>query len=201
MGEVHPIAETPRGKSRAQTLSSDLELEQLLSRCALHEERALAELYNMVGATLLGIMMRILRSRALAEEALQDVMVRVWQHADRYVAYRGRALPWLISIARYRAIDVLRAQRSQVTLDDAPAEALMDVAAEEFPDTTTSQRMRRALEDCLKRLTPDQRKCLSLAYIEGYSQDEIATAINSPLGTVKSWVRRGLSSLKRCMDS
>ena len=201
MGEVHPIAETPRGKSRAQTLSADLELEQLLSRCALREERALAELYNLVGATLLGIMMRILRSRALAEEALQDVMVRVWQHADRYVAYKGRAMPWLISIARYRAIDVLRAQRMQVTLDDAPAEALMDVAAEEFPDTTTSQRMRRALEDCLKRLTPDQRKCLSLAYIEGYSQDEIATAINSPLGTVKSWVRRGLSSLKRCMDS
>jgi len=201
MGEVHPIAETPRGKSRAQTLSADLELEQLLGRCALREERALAELYNLVGATLLGIMMRILRSRALAEEALQDVMVRVWQHADRYVAYKGRAMPWLISIARYRAIDVLRAQRSQVTLDDAPAEALMDVAAEELPDTTTSQRMRRALEDCLKRLTPDQRKCLSLAYIEGYSQDEIATAINSPLGTVKSWVRRGLSSLKRCMDS
>jgi RNA polymerase sigma-70 factor (ECF subfamily) len=201
MGEVRPIAETPRGKSRAQTLSADLELEQLLGRCALREERALAELYNLVGATLLGIMMRILRSRALAEEALQDVMVRVWQHADRYVAYKGRAMPWLISIARYRAIDVLRAQRSQVTLDDAPAEALMDVAAEELPDTTTSQRMRRALEDCLKRLTPDQRKCLSLAYIEGYSQDEIATAINSPLGTVKSWVRRGLSSLKRCMDS
>lgn len=201
MGEVHPIAETPRDKSRAQTLSADLELEQLLSRCALREERALAELYNLVGATLLGIMMRILRSRALAEEALQDVMVRVWQHADRYAAYRGRAMPWLISIARYRAIDVLRAQRAQVTLDDAPAEALMDVAAEEFPDTTTSQRMRRALEHCLKRLTPDQRKCLSLAYIEGYSQDEIATAINSPLGTVKSWVRRGLSSLKRCMDS
>jgi len=201
MGEVHPIAETPRGKSRAQTLSADLELEQLLGRCALREERALAELYNLVGATLLGIMMRILRSRALAEEALQDVMVRVWQHADRYVAYKGRAMPWLISIARYRAIDVLRAQRSQVTLDDAPAEALMDVAAEELPDTTTSQRMRRVLEDCLKRLTPDQRKCLSLAYIEGYSQDEIATAINSPLGTVKSWVRRGLSSLKRCMDS
>jgi RNA polymerase sigma-70 factor (ECF subfamily) len=201
MGDVHPITDVPRGKSRAQAQSTDLELEALLSRCALREERALAELYNLVSAPLLGIMLRILRSRALAEEALQDVMVRVWQHADRYVAYKGRAMPWLISIARYRAIDVLRAQRTQVTLDDAPAEALMDVAAEEFPDTTTSLRLRRALDDCLKRLTPDQRKCLSLAYIEGYSQDEIATAINSPLGTVKSWVRRGLSSLKRCMDS
>ena len=201
MGEVQQITDAPRGKGRALSASFDLELEQLLGRCALREQRALAELYGLVSGPLLGIMLRILRSRALAEEALQDVMVRIWQHADRYVAYRGRAMPWMISIARYRAIDVLRAQRAQVTLEDAPPEALMDEAAEEFPETTTSQRVRRALDECLKRLSPDQRKCLSLAYIEGYSQDEIATAINSPLGTVKSWVRRGLSSLKRCMDS
>ena len=147
------------------------------------------------------ILLRTLRNQALAEEALQDVMVRVWQRADQYVAYRGRAMTWLISIARYRAIDLLRAQHTQVTLEDAPAEALMDLSSAEFADTTTSQRLLRALDDCLKRLTPDQRRCIALAYVEGYSQDQIASTIDSPLGTVKSWMRRGLSSLKRCLES
>lgn len=183
----------------AADLRSD-DVEALLSRCALRDERALAELYRLVSARLFGMLLRILKSRALAEEALQDVMVRVWQRADQYAAYRGRAMTWLISIARYRAIDLLRAQHVQVTLDEAPDEALMDASAE-FADTTTSQRLRHALDDCLNRLTADQRRCLTLAYVEGFSQDQIASAIHSPLGTVKSWMRRGLASLKRCMDS
>lgn len=177
------------------------DVEALLSRCALRDERALAELYQLVSARLFGMLLRILKRRALAEEALQDVMVRVWQRADQYAAYRGRAMTWLISIARYRAIDLLRSQHVQVTLDDAPDEALMDASAAEFADTTTSQRLRHALDDCLNRLTADQRRCLTLAYVEGFSQDQIASTIHSPLGTVKSWMRRGLASLKRCMDS
>ena len=176
-------------------------VELLLIRCARQDERALAELYPLVAAQLFGLLMRMLRSSALAEEALQDVMVRVWQRADQFAAYRGRAMTWLMSIARYRAIDLLRAQRKQVTLDEAPEDALVDVATAEFADNVTSQRSRRALDDCLSRLTPHQRKCIALAYVEGYSQDQIANAIDSPLGTVKSWMRRGLNSLKRCLEA
>lgn len=177
------------------------EVEALLGRCALRDQQALAELYGAVSARVLGLLLRMLKNRAVAEEALQDVMVRVWQRSDQYAAYRGRALTWILSIARYRAIDLLRAQRIQVTLDDVPEETLADPDAEEFSQTMSSQRSRRALDDCMRRLTPEQQRCLSLAYVDGYSQDEIAAAIESPLGTVKSWVRRGLASLKRCMDA
>lgn len=177
----------------------DDRIEQLLSRCALRDERALSELYELVSSQLFGILLRILKRRALAEEALQDVMVRVWQRADQYVAYRGRAMAWLSSIARYRAIDLLRAQRVHTSIDDAPAEALAD--HDDFADATLSQRLRNALGDCLGRLNQEQQRCIALAYVDGYSQDQIAVAIGSPLGTVKSWMRRGLMSLKRCLES
>jgi RNA polymerase sigma-70 factor (ECF subfamily) len=176
-------------------------IEQLLGRCAQRDERALQELYQLVSGQLLGILMRILRRRAVAEEALQDVMVKIWERADQYVAYRGRAMAWISAIARYRAIDLLRRQQAAAPLDDAPAEALVDISAADFVDTTTSARLRKALSDCFGRLTAEQRRCLELAYVDGYSQDQIATEISSPLGTVKSWMRRGLSSLKRCLDS
>lgn len=178
-----------------------MDVEVLLSRCAQKDERALQELYQLISGQLFGVLMRILRRRALAEEALQDVMVRIWQRADQYVAYRGRAMAWITAIARYRAIDLLRKQHADSPLDDAPMEALADLSAADFADTTTSQRLRKALSDCFGRLSDEQRRCLSLAYVDGYSQDQIATAIASPLGTVKSWMRRGLASLKRCLDS
>lgn len=183
----------------ASEQDSDDRIERLLSRCALRDERALGELYELVSSQLFGVLLRILKRRALAEEALQDVMVRVWQRADQYVAYRGRAMAWLSSIARYRAIDLLRAQRVHTSIDDAPAEALAN--ADDFAEATTSQRLRNALGDCLGRLNQEQQRCISLAYVDGYSQDQIATAIGSPLGTVKSWMRRGLMSLKRCLES
>lgn len=176
-------------------------IELLLGRCAQRDERALQELYQLISGQLLGILLRILRRRAVAEEALQDVMVKIWQRADQYVAYRGRAMAWITAIARYRAIDLLRRQQAAAPLDDAPAEALVDITAADFVDTTTSARLRKALNDCFSRLTAEQRRCLELAYVDGYSQDQIASEIESPLGTVKSWIRRGLASLKRCLDS
>jgi RNA polymerase sigma-70 factor, ECF subfamily len=189
----------PAPSSAAGLADSD-RVEELLGRCALRDERALGELYALVSSQLFGILLRILKQRALAEEALQDVMVRVWQRAEQYVSYKGRAMAWLSSIARYRAIDLLRAQRVHTSIDDAPQEALAD-SSSDFADSTTSQRMRNALGDCLGRLNVEQQRCISLAYVDGYSQDQIATAIGSPLGTVKSWMRRGLASLKRCLES
>jgi RNA polymerase sigma-70 factor, ECF subfamily len=199
MSRIHPTTTAAATEPAAGDTQPDDRIEQLLSRCALRDERALGELYELVSSQLFGILLRILKRRALAEEALQDVMVRVWQRADQYVAYRGRAMPWLASIARYRAIDLLRAQRTHTSIDDAPAEALAN--DDDFADATLSQRLRNALGDCLGRLNQEQQRCIALAYVNGYSQDQIATAIGSPLGTVKSWMRRGLASLKRCLES
>ena len=190
----------PRG-SAGQGCSASAPLQTIDELATARDQQALAELYEAVSARVLGLLLRILKNRAVAEEALQDVMVRVWQRSDQYAAYRGRAITWILSIARYRAIDLLRAQRMQVPLDEVPEEALADPDAEEFSRAVSSQRSRRALDDCMQRLTPEQQRCLSLAYVDGYSQDEIAMAIESPLGTVKSWVRRGLLQLRDCMGA
>jgi RNA polymerase sigma-70 factor, ECF subfamily len=203
MADVH--SQTLEAPSNVPLSSQDAtqaeRIEHLLGRCAQRDERALQELYQLISGQLLGVLIRILRRRAVAEEALQDVMVKIWERADQYVAYRGRAMAWISAIARYRAIDLLRRQQAASPIEDAPAEALVDITAADFVDGTTSARMRKALNDCFSKLTAEQRRCLELAYVDGYSQDQIAGEIDSPLGTVKSWIRRGLASLKRCLDS
>jgi RNA polymerase sigma-70 factor (ECF subfamily) len=202
MADVHSSAlEAPSGPLLSQDATQAERIELLLGRCAQRDEHALQELYQLISGQLLGVLMRILRRRAVAEEALQDVMVKIWERADQYVAYRGRAMSWITAIARYRAIDLLRRQQAATSIDDAPAEALVDITAADFVDSTSSARMRKALNDCFSKLTAEQRRCLELAYVDGYSQDQIAGEISSPLGTVKSWIRRGLASLKRCLDS
>jgi RNA polymerase sigma-70 factor (ECF subfamily) len=176
-------------------------IESLLGRCALRDERALEELYRAVSTQLYGLLVRMLHSRSVAEEALQDVMVKVWERADQYVAYRGRAMAWLTSIARYRAIDLLRAQRQDAPLEEAPEAALADETSTAANESVASEKLQHNLTDCLSQLNQEQQKCIALAYVDGYSHDQIARALVAPLGTVKSWVRRGLLSLKRCLES
>lgn len=179
-------------------------VESLLGRCALRDSQALNELYELVAPRLLGVLMRMLKSRAVAEEALQDVIVRVWQRAGQFEAYRGRGMAWLVSIARNRAIDMLRTQRSMVSIDDESAlisNELKDDAAQELLELSATDKMRAALGACMHALTQQQRDCITLAYVNGFSHDEIAHSVGSPLGTVKSWVRRGLASLKRCLEA
>jgi len=177
------------------------QIEALLSRCALHDRKALNDLYRLVAPQLLGVLLKLLRRRALAEEALQDVMVRVWQRANQFEAYRGRGMAWLVSVARNRAIDLLRSQRSFVSLDDSPIDEIADESGHDEMEMSSTDKMRGALDRCLGGLSNEQRQCIQLAYVNGYSHDEIARSVGSPLGTVKSWVRRGLTSLKRCLES
>ena len=169
-------------------------LEALLGRCARQDSKALEELYRQVAPLLLALLLRLLRARDLAEDALQDVFVRVWRQAGQYEAQRGRALAWLVSIARYRAIDMQRARRNWVALDAVEEPAAPASRLESTLTQTT-------LERCLRLLSGDQRQCLALAYQQGLTQENIAITIGYPLGTVKSWVRRALQSLRRCLES
>jgi len=170
------------------------ELEFLLARCARQDHKAIEELYKKVSPLLLALLLRMLRTHDLAEDALQDVFVRVWRQAGQFEAQRGRALAWIISIARYRAIDIQRGRKNWVGLEAAPERSVSAAR----PESTLTQ---RSLERCLGLLSGDQRHCLVLAYQQGLTQDDIATSMGYPLGTVKSWVRRALSSLRRCLDS
>lgn len=170
------------------------EIESLLARCASQEHKALEELYRQLSPFLLALLLRMLRTRDLAEDALQDVFVRVWRQAGQFEAQRGRALAWIISIARYRAIDIQRGRRDWIGLEAVPEPSVL-------PARTESSLTQRSLERCLELLTGEQRHCLVLAYQQGLTQDVIATSLGYPLGTVKSWVRRALSSLRRCLGS
>jgi RNA polymerase sigma-70 factor, ECF subfamily len=175
------------------------ELEALLSRCATGDRSALETLYARVAPILLAVLMRMLRRRDVAEDALQDVFVSVWQRARQFDPIRGRALAWLVSMARYRAIDLQRATRPALTLSEVST--LEPQLQSEGPAETNEMLGTGALlARCLEQIAAPQRRCLMLAYEEGLTHSEIACAVNEPLGTVKSWVRRSLIALRRCLE-
>lgn len=175
--------------------------EQLLSRCAQRDEHALRELYQLVSPQLFGVLMRMLKSRATAEEALRDVMVQIWDRADQSFDYGGRALAWMVAIARYHAIDLLRQREPTAAPDAAASASRPDLATADFAEAMTSERLRKTLDQSFGVLSDDERRCLALAYVGGYSPHQIAGALESPVGSVKSWVRHGLASLEGGPDS
>jgi RNA polymerase sigma-70 factor (ECF subfamily) len=177
------------------------EVEALLGRCALGESAALATLYQRVAPTLLGVLMRMLKRRDVAEDVLQDVFVKVWQQAKQFDGSRGRPMAWLVSIARYRAIDVQRSGRPVVALTDLELEREPNLQLPDPGEGATALGLGAALLRCLEEIAAPQRNCLVLAYQEGLTHGEIARAVGQPLGTVKSWVRRSLLSLRRCIES
>jgi len=179
----------------------DVELEVLLQRCAAKDPAALQALYVRCGPQLLGILLRILGSRAAAEDALQDTFIRIWQQAGRYDAIKGRALSWMVAVARNRAIDLQRAARPTVLLDAAEISGAEQMQVASTAETSEFSAARATLQQCLKALAEMPRRCLLLTYQQGLTQDSIAQALDQPLGSVKSWVRRGLQSLKACMES
>lgn len=182
--------------------SADLEeqLQSLLGRCAAADSTALERLYELASPFLFACLTRILRRRALAEEALQDVFVSIWQRAGQFSASRGRPMAWMMSIARYRAIDLLRHERSApILVPDLPERA--DSSDDSKDDSGSWMPATGLLERCLSLLTDRQRSCLELAFVGGNSHEDISRLTGNPLGTVKSWIRRGLQSLRQCLES
>ncbi len=185
----------------AEALTND-EVAKLIAGCARRDRSAFQRLYERTAPQLLGCLIRILKNRALAEDALQDVFVQVWNRAGQFEPDRGTAWGWLIAIARYRAIDLRRREGRMPTgtslpLDDIPA-------ADESADPSAfglGERTSRLLSHCLGALQPRQRDCIVLAFQGGLSHAEVATEMGEPLGSVKSWIRRGLVALKRCLES
>ena len=178
---------------------SDFErqLQRLLARCAASDQGALQQLYELSAPVLFACLTRILRRKALAEEALQDVFVSIWQRAGQFQSARGRPMAWMMSIARYRAIDLLRHERlAPVPVAEPPDRSDPEGAPEEALWLPAPG----LLERCLGLLTEQQRHCLQLAFVGGHSHDDIARLTGSPLGTVKSWIRRGLQSLRQCLE-
>ena len=180
--------------NRTEGFPPEIELAQLLQRCAAQDTAAFRSLYDKTSPILFARLLRMLRRRSVAEEALQDVYVRIWQRAAQYEAHRGRALAWMVTIARYCAIDLMRRERMTLVSDDTLAEIPDEGASEpggiEKPNN---------FDECIGRLNENTRQCLTLAFVEGRSHEEISRVTANPLGSVKSWIRRGLMSLKECL--
>jgi RNA polymerase sigma factor (sigma-70 family) len=167
--------------------------EELLGRVAGGEETALAELYDRFSRVTYGLAVRVLRDRALAEDAVQDAFLTVWRTAASFDARRGSASTWVLTLVHRRAVDLVRREerRRGDPLDDAP------VASGDATDETAEVReQRRAVQAALVQLPAEQREALELAYYGGLSQSELAEKLGVPLGTVKSRMFTGLSKLR-----
>jgi RNA polymerase sigma-70 factor (ECF subfamily) len=180
----------------------DEQLQNLLGRCAAADADALQRLYALVSPILFASLTRILRRRALAEEALQDVFISIWQQAGQFTAVRGRPMTWMMSIARYRAIDLLRRERlAPVLVAELPEPRASDDESDSQRGSAGWMPPAELMERCLALLSDMQARCLELAFVDGNSHEDIARLMGSPLGTVKSWIRRGLRSLRQCLES
>ena len=187
-----------------------LELSRLLARAGVGDRAAFATLYAKTSAHLLGVVLRIQRDRAQAEDILQEVYVNVWRAAQSFDAAQSQPLTWLTSIARNRAIDSLRRTQTQPQLqasfsnpDNEDAD-VYDTVADDAPgplDLLSRAADARALAACMESLSAQQRQSVALAFFDGLSHAEVAANMRQPLGTVKSWVRRALMSLKSCLES
>jgi RNA polymerase sigma-70 factor (ECF subfamily) len=168
---------------------------ELLRAVAGGDEAAFARVYDRYSAILLGLMLRILRSRPEAEDVLQEVFLQVWQQARSFDPARGRAFTWLATLARSRAIDRLRAVDSRERAAQRSAE--QGWADEDAIRAERAEAVRAALAE----LPEEQRQVLVLAYLDGMSQSEIAAAKKQPLGTVKTRTRTGLKRLSEALRS
>jgi RNA polymerase sigma-70 factor (ECF subfamily) len=181
-------------------------LEDLLAACARKDEASFARLYEVTAPKLFGIAIRMLRREDWAEEVLQDCYVNIWGHASAYSAGLSAPMTWMTSIVRNRCLDWLRRPRMEVVLsrgDDDEGEDPIDTIASDDPspfEHLAKSADAKALAGCLGQLDPKQRQAITLAFYDGLSHSELASHMRQPLGTVKTWVRRGLERLKGCLE-
>ena len=176
---------------------SDAEIDRAcIDRIRAGEMRALEELYDRHGGLLYSVALRILGRAADAEEVLQEAWLQAWNRAESYDPARGAVAAWLITLVRSRSIDRLRTRASRQRVEQAVAEGPPPPPAEEPAATVEQRQLQQRVNAALAELGEQQREVLQLAYFGGLSQSEIATRLNAPLGTVKSWTRQGLLRLR-----
>jgi RNA polymerase sigma factor (sigma-70 family) len=173
------------------------QLLRFLSATAQGDQAAFARLYDMTAAKLYAVSLQLLKRRDWAEDAVQEAYVRIWHAAGDYQQEKGSVLTWMISIVRYRALDMLRAAKTRREQSDED----YDEADSRSPETDLyHDRERVRIDDCMDHLEEEQRHAIQLAYFRGFTHAEVCARLSSPLGSVKSWIRRGLQRLKRCLE-
>jgi RNA polymerase sigma factor (sigma-70 family) len=196
----------------SMTETPDLRLVALIDRVAARahdparhrdSELALRELYDLTSSKLFGLAVRVVGNRDRAEDVLQEAFLTVWRVAPDYRASLSPPLAWMGMIVRSRGLDFLRRRASEradaaVELDDAISETVAGDSPNPM-DATQASEQAWALHECLRKLEDKQREVVSLAYLRDLSHSELAEQLKLPLGTVKTWIRRGLDQLRGCM--
>jgi RNA polymerase sigma-70 factor (ECF subfamily) len=178
---------------------SDAEVTEIIGRCAAGDRGALKRLFHAEAPRMIGVAERILRRRALAEEAMQDAFVQVWRRASAFDPALGSGRTWLYAVLRNRALNILRGEsRTELSADADP----FDRPSEEDDPEQVVIKLGEAtrLRACLEKLEPARRQAIVLAYANGLSHGELAGKLGLPLGTIKSWIRRGMQTLKECLS-
>lgn len=175
----------------------------LLDRIAVREEPALKSLYDLTSSRLFGLALRILGHKDWAEDVLQESYLHIWRSAGDYRASLSPPLAWLGLVVRSRALDFLRRRRAErLHLNEDFDEMQQTVAddGESGPQQLAeASEQALVLHQCMQRLEVKQRELVSLSYLRDLSHGELATQLQLPLGTVKTWIRRGLEQLRQCM--
>jgi RNA polymerase sigma-70 factor (ECF subfamily) len=175
------------------------DLADLIARTALRDRLAFRTLYERTSAKLFGVTLRILKDRSEAEEALQEIYVKIWQRADRYVAGGYSPISWLVAVACNHCLDMLRARRP-ISDDIDVALEVADLAPDPEQAALNSNERSR-IDHCLAELDDDKADAVRGAYLDGYSYDELAERYGVPLNTMRTWLRRSLLKLRECLSA
>lgn len=199
---------TPTEMDSAQLApaSADAQAEQeeligLLAATALRDRQAFQRLYQLTSAHLYGVALRLLEKDNWAQDVLQEAYIRIWNNSSSYQSHLASPKTWMTTIVRNLALDLLRKRKYEVRQAD-PLEIHEEVDSTLLPADKLSQSEEgKRLSGCLDELKREQRQIIALAYFKGYTHDELSGYTGQPLGTVKTWIRRGLDQLRRCLES
>lgn len=176
------------------------ELSEALAGAGRGDRAAFRRVYEATSAKLMGVCLRILADRQLAEDVLQETYVTVWRKAETFDATRASPITWLVTIARNRSIDRLRS--GAVSRRSTPIEAALDLADDARPadDLVAVRQDAARLNGCLQELDDRTSRAIRTAFFDGATYEQLAAAEGAPLGTMKSWIRRGLLKLRTCLE-
>lgn len=176
------------------------QLEELLALCSLNDQSAFAQLYQHVAAKLNGIAYRVLNNTEIANEVLQEAFVQIWKNAGEYRSDKAEPMTWMASIVRYRAYDRIKFEKRRIEGSQMKADIdNFDDIPNIQNDATQACEMNQQLSICLDALESNQRESVLMAYYYGFSRDEISTKFDTPVNTIKSWLRRGIERLQQCL--
>jgi RNA polymerase sigma-70 factor (ECF subfamily) len=196
---MQTVSEYIRGDTQAQAPARNLAHlsdEALLALCSRADENALGELYDRYGRVAYGLALRIVRDRALAEDAVQEAFLAVWRSAGAFLAEQGKPSTWILTLVHRRAVDLVRREERRRA---EPLEDTDHPTGEATDEEAWLRAQRQVVQEALRKLPPEQREAIELAYYGGFTQSELAERLGLPLGTIKSRMFAGLKRLRELL--